>query len=444
VRLRAKVLVSVLGVAVFAMVLLGALMFRAHRATYLEEAERRARAFLSMLSVSVTGSLSAGRIEDLDGMLARLLEQNLEGLDIRFVAVIDTDRRVIGHTDAREYGRRESDEFSRAAAEADRDLVEKREDLLLVSAPIVTRIAQQPGIRWGTVIAGIGLERVHENLMALFIQAVVTMVLVIAVTAAAVASGLNHQILRPVHGLTAAARGFAAGNLDARAFVRSGDELADLGETFNQMAGQIARHTRRLEDEIRARTRDLEEANRRLEALAVTDALTGLFNRRRFEEAVSLEVRRAQRSGLPVSLLMMDVDHFKNYNDLHGHPAGDEVLRILARILRERVRATDIPCRYGGEEFAVVLPGASTPDAMVLANDLRAIVERTEVPHEEMQPGGRLTISIGVATYPDHAADEVALVRAADEALYRAKQSGRNRAEAANSPADGEADPPPR
>lgn len=427
--LRFKVLVSSLGVTVVAMVLLGVLMFRAHRDTYMREAELRARAFLSMLSVASTGPLATGRIEDLDGMLSRLLEQDLQDLDIRFVVVMDTTKRVVGHTDPDQYGRRMTDEFFIEATLATETLVNHRDGMLLVSAPVETAVFGHPGIRWGTVVAAIGLDRLRSDLFGLFVQATLTVLLVVGIATFLMAMRLERQVIQPVRRLTEATRRFASGDVTARAMVVGDDELADLGATFNQMAGQIVLHTQRLEEEIRARTSDLEEANRRLEALAVTDGLTGLFNRRRFEEVLSLEVRRAQRLGTPLSLLMIDVDHFKVYNDTHGHPAGDEVLRRLALLVKERVRSTDIACRYGGEEFAVILPGTSRTDALILANDLRLIVESHPFEDEETQPGGCLTISIGVATYPSDAGDEIALVRAADQALYLAKQGGRNRVE---------------
>ncbi len=429
--LRVKVLASSLGLTVAAMVVLGVLLFRAHRATYLEEAELRARAFLSLLAVAATAPLAEGRIEDLDGMLSRLIECNLEGLDIRFVAVLDTEGRVVGHTDSRLYGHRTTQGFYGEALQANRPLVREEDDTLLVSTPISTAVFGQPGIRWGTAVAGVGLERVRAGLWALFFRAVLMVLVVVAVATVIMAARLERLVLRPVRRLTQATRAFASGDMGARAEAVGDDELADLGETFNQMATRIGAQTEWLEEEVRVRTRDLEEANRRLEALAVTDPLTGLHNRRYFEEALPLEVKRAQRMATPVSLLMMDVDYFKAYNDTHGHPAGDEILRTIGRLVRERVRSTDVPCRYGGEEFAVILPGTSRTDALTLANDLRLIVEAHAFPHEETQPQGRLTISIGVATYPTDASDEVALVRAADQALYRAKERGRNRVEAA-------------
>src|ERR1041384_5249318 len=162
---------------------------------------------------------------------------------------------------------------------------------------------------------------------------------------------------------------------------------------------------RELEAKIHARTHELAEANSRLAQLAVTDGLTGLYNHRHFHERLALEVERSQRNGLPLSLFMIDVDHFKQYNDAHGHPAGDEVLRQLARILGDGRRANDVVARYGGEEFAIVLVDTAQFAAAKLAERLRERVAEHNFPQGESQPGGRLTISIGVATCPDDASD---------------------------------------
>lgn len=427
--LRLKVLASSLGVTIAAIIILGALMFRAHRATYLEEAELRARAFLSMLSVASTDLLAVGRIEDLDEMLARLLEHNLQHLDILFVVVMDVDQRVVGHTDPSFYGRRLSERFYVEASRSDAPLVRDEGDMLLVSAPVSTAVQGMPGIRWGTVVAGVGLKRVKDHLFGLFWRAAITVLVVVGLATLIQALRLERHVIQRVRRLTDATRSFAAGDMAARAEVAGDDEIAVLGEAFNLMRHQIASYTQRLEEEIRARTSELEEANRRLESLAITDPLTGLFNRRHFEHVLGLEVRRAKRMGTSLSLLMIDVDHFKMYNDTHGHPAGDEVLRTLARVVMKRVRSTDVPCRYGGEEFAVILPGTLRNDAMTLANDIRHLVEKHPFEKEETQPEGRLTVSVGVATYPHDASDEVSLVQVSDQALYRAKANGRNRVE---------------
>ncbi len=183
---------------------------------------------------------------------------------------------------------------------------------------------------------------------------------------------------------------------------------------------------RELEAKISERTHELAEANSRLAQLAVTDGLTGLYNHRHFHERLSLEVERSVRNGLPLSLLMIDVDHFKHFNDEHGHPAGDELLRQLARLMGDGRRANDFVARYGGEEFAIVLVDTSKLTAAQVAERLRERVVDFPFERAASQPGGRVSISIGVASFPDDAGDSESLVRAADAALYSAKHGGRN------------------
>jgi diguanylate cyclase (GGDEF)-like protein len=168
-----------------------------------------------------------------------------------------------------------------------------------------------------------------------------------------------------------------------------------------------------------------------LNQLAITDGLTQLYNHRYFHERLESEVERSNRTGLPLSLLMIDVDHFKHYNDLNGHPAGDTVLRKVARILSEGRRLNDVVARYGGEEFTILLVDTPTDAAAQLAENLRQRVAEEEFANGEAQPMGRLTISLGVASYPHSAVSAVELVEAADVALYRAKGGGRNRVEVA-------------
>jgi diguanylate cyclase (GGDEF)-like protein len=194
---------------------------------------------------------------------------------------------------------------------------------------------------------------------------------------------------------------------------------------------------RDLEAKVAERTSELAEANARLAQLAVTDGLTQLYNHRHFHERLALEAERSARNGLPLSLLMIDVDHFKFYNDHNGHPAGDEVLRQVAHIMQDGRRANDFCARYGGEEFAIVLVDTNKLTAAQVAERLRERVAGHPFPHGAGQPGGSLSISIGVASFPDDAVESEALVRAADAALYAAKRSGRNRVVLA-APADAE------
>jgi diguanylate cyclase (GGDEF)-like protein len=155
---------------------------------------------------------------------------------------------------------------------------------------------------------------------------------------------------------------------------------------------------------------------------ALTDGLTGCFNRRFFEIQLERDLHLATRMRQPVSLILLDVDHFKRVNDEHGHDAGDSALRLLAGALREEVRGVDTAARYGGEEFAIILPQAGEEGALVVAERLRSRIERMEVPGV-----GSITASIGVATFPQHASSRELLVTTADRALYQAKRTGRNR-----------------
>ncbi len=160
---------------------------------------------------------------------------------------------------------------------------------------------------------------------------------------------------------------------------------------------------------------------------ARTDALTGLLNRRVFERRLDEEQRRAQRYGKPYALMMIDIDHFKSINDSYGHPAGDAVLKAVGRVLMEQFRDVDVIARYGGEEFAVILPEISGVTAKAVAERVRRAIATTPF----ALPDGReigVTVSIGVSCYPNCAADATAAVGTADQALYTAKQAGRNRA----------------
>ena len=168
----------------------------------------------------------------------------------------------------------------------------------------------------------------------------------------------------------------------------------------------------------------LEHAHTR--RLASTDGLTELSNHRTFQERLSQEVDRANRYRRPLSLVMLDVDHFKIYNDTYGHPQGDMILREVARLLREMSRTSDIVARYGGEEFALILPETDCASAQKIGHRLREHIERHAFPGEQRLPGGTLTISLGVATHT-LAGTKEALVQSADVALYQAKRAGRNR-----------------
>lgn len=171
------------------------------------------------------------------------------------------------------------------------------------------------------------------------------------------------------------------------------------------------------------------EKNRLLqkaEQMAITDELTRLYNHRYFVNALDSEINRARRFKQSLCFLMMDIDYFKHYNDTQGHETANIVLRTLARLLQDSVREIDVLARYGGEEFCVLLPGIDIEGGKILAERIRKTVESHPFPHGDEQPGGKLTISIGLACIPDHAEDGKNLVKNGDSALYKAKKAGRN------------------
>jgi len=161
--------------------------------------------------------------------------------------------------------------------------------------------------------------------------------------------------------------------------------------------------------------------------LSRKDGLTDLYNHRFFHQLLETEVARALRYNRAVSLLMIDIDNFKRFNDSHGHPSGDVALKQLSLLLKNASRSCDFVARYGGEEFAIIAPEANPDSARRMAERIRELVAEAVFEGEDAMPGGRLTISLGVATVPTQAGDKCELVERADQALYRAKALGRNR-----------------
>jgi diguanylate cyclase (GGDEF)-like protein len=162
------------------------------------------------------------------------------------------------------------------------------------------------------------------------------------------------------------------------------------------------------------------------QASVYRDELTGLCNFRLFREHLARELQQADRYGSPLSLVMVDIDDFKHYNDSNGHEVGNEALAAMAGLLADSLRRSDVPARYGGEEFILVLPATSKSDAHLVAERARIAIEQHPFPHRETQPGGALTVSMGVATCPADGRDEGSLVRHADQAMYVAKARGKN------------------
>ena len=166
-----------------------------------------------------------------------------------------------------------------------------------------------------------------------------------------------------------------------------------------------------------------------LKALANVDGLTSVYNHRFFQDTLKEKIKSCEKEKSSISMVFIDIDYFKNYNDMYGHQCGDDVLRTIGSLLKDAVRKDDIVARYGGEEFAILLPNTSENDALKIAENIRKNIEETYFEGEENQPNGKLTVSIGISGYPEKAKDDIELIKSADDALYKAKFFNKNRIE---------------
>jgi diguanylate cyclase (GGDEF)-like protein len=266
------------------------------------------------------------------------------------------------------------------------------------------------------IAIGIHKRLIHAEADKAFIKTIGGLVAVTTLLLLGGWYGAEILVLRNLRKLLDVARRVHAGDLTARTGLPGGrEEISRLGEAFDQMA-----------QALQDRDAELQRALRESRELAITDPLTGLHNRRYLWELLGRELLKARRNRTPVSAILADIDHFKRFNDTWGHEAGDLVLKRVADVIREHVRGSDIGCRYGGEELAVILPETTLEVAVERAERIRRGIAAVRLDY-----GGRpldgVTSSFGVAIYPQHAGDAETLLRAADEALYAAKKAGRDR-----------------
>jgi diguanylate cyclase (GGDEF)-like protein len=261
-----------------------------------------------------------------------------------------------------------------------------------------------------------------SNFIPIFVLTIVALLSILLILSILV----NKMILGPLSALTSSSEQIANGRYDATIKMKSTDEIGTLARSFNRMTQTIKDHMDNLEEKVAQRTSDLMEVNKLLDHHARTDHLTGLSNRREIMGRIEEEISRAARFKRTFSILMLDIDRFKNINDQNGHAAGDYVLKELSRRMRELCRTIDSVGRWGGEEFLVILPETSLNGALIVAENLRAGTENLQL-NFESQPI-RITISVGVFEY-QHGIRIDEFIQQADRALYKAKQNGRNRVE---------------
>ena len=285
--------------------------------------------------------------------------------------------------------------------------------------------SQIPGSSW-FVVSTIPLDKLSTEAQSVR-DKIILIGLLCFVISIALAVIISRSISSPLEKLVQSMRETESGNYGNRMRPEGADELTVLAQKFNEMACKVDHHNVQLEERVKERTRDLAEANSKLTALSMTDGLTGIANRRRFDEALLGEFNRAVRAQTPLALMMVDVDFFKSYNDFYGHPRGDTCLRRIASLLQSNSRrASDLVARYGGEEFIMVAADTDAGTALALAETICESLEALQLPHERA-PLGCVTISIGiVALVPDEGQTAEILVQMADQAMYQAKIQGRN------------------
>ncbi|MBI1948777.1 MAG: diguanylate cyclase [Deltaproteobacteria bacterium] len=422
--LRARlILIVTLGLGVSLAASLG-LVLRTEEVRERHNTSRRAAALLSTLAPPMSVLLTQGRVADIDNLMGDLAKR-AETLGFTGIMLIDGHGVAVAGTTDGTYGAdlARLDPFVARAVASSQAL----QDPPLPRWPLRVSVPVQAGVRWATLIGTLDQDRIQQSVMERRWRLVASALAVSTAGLLVLLALLSVEVLWPLDDIIKTARRLASGDWRARAHARGAAELQQLATTLNEAAHALSGTKEALEAEVARRTEELQRANERLEKVALTDPLTGLFNRRYLDQTLALEITRQRRAGRPFAVLMLDLDNFKHYNDKHGHPRGDELLRRLARILTEALRGSDVVARIGGEEFLVLLFDTAADAAVVTAEKLRAAVADHAFPFGEEQPLGKVTISIGVAEWPTHGDHVDRVLEAADQALYASKAAGRNR-----------------
>ncbi|MDP3155287.1 MAG: diguanylate cyclase [Archangium sp.] len=417
--IRGQLTLLVPGIVALALALGTFLEVRREQRESVEDFRLRNEKVLQSIGVTVAVNIAQNDMSGLDTLIAQLSESMRER-DLKELAVLDDQGRVLAHSEPERFNTIASDAFSQTATQVEGVTWERQGESFRISVPAVS------GIRWGTVTATYSLDRLGAQLARTRLRLGITSALLFLVLGAILFVGLDRLVVRPVRTLQTAVRRMGEGHLSTRVPPLRGSELGELTNTINRMASALQHERENLERSVTERTKELQDANARLERLAVTDGLTGVFNHRRFQEQLQAELLRCERHKRPMGVLMVDVDFFKKVNDAMGHPAGDELLRRLAEVLSIDLRQTDLIARYGGEEFAVLLPETTKSEAMQVAERMRLAVEEKINDGKTPWPA-KVTVSIGVGTFPEDGKSGEQVLSAADQAMYVAKRQGRNR-----------------
>jgi len=413
--LRLKILFGLALISVCAMSFL-IMILRSYLATTLEtQLVKRGEFIAQSLAEHCVNPILSRQNLSLDLMLH---ENRKNDDELAYLFVVDPAHNPLSHTFTGGFptGLKELNGYSDKSCLVTRIRLGDQ-DIVNISAPILEG-------QLGRLHVGMAQAEIRREIDSILFHVSGVIALLFLGAAVAMWLYLNRVIIRPIREMDEQIHRLGQGHFDAHTKVYSGDELGSLGNAFNTMGQQL----NTLYSEVSERNQELSALNVKLEELAITDGLTGLYNHRHFYERLTEEVKRSKRYHHPLSLIMGDIDHFKCFNDTCGHVAGDKVLQIIAALIAENARENDLVARYGGEEFAIILPETPLETARLVAERMRSIIESSpELLDSRTKPGETITMSFGVTLLDDATDNAKGFVRLADAKLYQAKQSGRNR-----------------
>lgn len=404
ISLESKICILICSLLFALLIMVGYTQMSRHKANLMMQKMGEYQGMSSMLALACVSDNNGVDLARYHEYTTRFMEADP---DISYVIISDSEGRVL-FSNTRKNAYQRSDGFVGRHIDKVLALVRwasdrNKEKCTMFRMPATVRQGEK-----GTVTVGFVSHSIDEAMSVMRSDLMVTFgfTLVIGLLAAL---AIAKAVTRPIRQLVTAAHTVAAGDLDVRIPDIPHDEVGELMQTFNGMVASLKVSHDKL----------IERAN--------TDSLTGLHNHQYFQERLRSELKRAERYGRPLSVIMLDIDDFKVLNDTHGHPIGDSVLQEVARILTEGARSDiDVVCRYGGEEFAIILPETNSVDAAAVAERIRKSMAEHDFAGKD---GASIssTVSMGVAEYPVHSSEREGLIMAADLALYQSKSMGKNR-----------------
>ena len=394
---------------------------------YRQELADQASVLLGTLPFSIRDELYFIKLDELQDVAGEIGESpNI----IQFV-IYDRNGAILADSNIKESTfAQEADPFGKVLVSltADEERVVWEEHQFTTGRPIY--IEDQ---KVGAIAVTMSTATLDKKIKDLIKQSLLLTITIMVLIGLGLNLALARQMTTPLRTLTTVSREMANGNTKIRVDVESTDEIGQLGEAFNYMSTAIAAReaelhklTESLEKTVQIRTKELQKRNQELVQMAISDRLTKINNRRNFFALAEKEYQRAQRYKHPLSLVLIDIDHFKKVNDTYGHQVGDDVLAKTAFFLERNIRSVDIVARYGGEEFIILMPEISCQHANLIAERLRQCIAETPMAEEHHKV--MITISSGISCLDNK--DELSfdtLLYRADQALYRSKDEGRNR-----------------